>query len=186
MGTMGPGSARMEGLGRTPGKESDLECQGALLPRPVSPGVTPGPSQPGHHQPHPLCPPLPRTEGWLGGSRRSGGLTCLDLVPWAPAQPWKRVPVSPTPPHTRRSRSGLGPWVLGSDLGLSPSPRPRSSPPTEPPETGVCQHSDLGGDIGGESPEGPTLFSSTQLTEAEKSSEAQGRGAAPQGPQTFR
>ena len=48
----------------------------------------------------PAVPPSPRTEGWLGGSRRSGGLTCLDLVPWAPAQPWKRVPVSPTPPHT--------------------------------------------------------------------------------------
>ena len=80
LGTVGPGSARMEGLGRTPGKESDLECQGALLPRPVSPGVTPGPSQPGHHQPHPLCPPPPgQNAGWV----EAGGLGDSPAWTWS-------------------------------------------------------------------------------------------------------
>lgn len=82
----------------------------------------------------PAVPPSPRTEaGWveaggvggthLPGPGPMGASTALEESPHE---------VSPTP-HTQMLQVWSGPWVLGSDPGLSPSPRPRSSSPTEAP-----------------------------------------------------
>ena len=86
--TMVPGSARMEGLGRTSGKESDPKSQGAFSPR--FPSCHPGPSLIGHQQPRPAV--LPRDQGWWV---EAGGLGAHLVVP------------GPTGPNTALEESSL-------------------------------------------------------------------------------
>ena len=126
---MVPGSARMEGLGGTSGKEPDLRSQGTFSPRFPS---CHRPSQMGHQQPRPAVLPSDQGCGW---KQEVWGLTWLSLVPRAPAQPWKRVPCErPAPPHVLDAPGllcALGAGVR-SRLRTFPSP-PRKSVPTEPP-----------------------------------------------------
>ena len=46
-----------------------------------------------------------------------GGLTCLDLVPWALKQPCKRVPVRLSITHTQKLQAWSGPESLGHMWG---------------------------------------------------------------------
>ena len=73
---MVPGSARMEGLGRTSGKEPDLQSQGAFSPRFPS---CHRPSQTGHQWPRPAV--LPSDQGWWV---EAGGLGAHLVVPGSP------------------------------------------------------------------------------------------------------
>ena len=86
--TMEPGSARMEGLGRTSGKELELRSQGAFSPR--FPSCHPGPSQTGHPRPRPAV--LPTDQGWWV---EAGGLGAHLVVP------------GPTGPSTALEESSL-------------------------------------------------------------------------------
>ena len=124
-----PGSARMEGLGGTSGKEPDLRSQGTFSPRFPS---CHRPSQTGHQRPWPAVLPSDQGCGW---KQEVWGLTWLSLVPRAPAQPWKRVPCErPALPHVLDAPGLLCALRAGVRSGLRtfPSP-PRKSVPTEPP-----------------------------------------------------
>lgn len=113
------------GFGKDPWKGIRPGVSGCPSPSACLPRALPAwsPSAP------PVVPPSPRTEaGWveaggvggthLPGPGPMGASTALEESPHE---------VSPTP-HTQMLQVWSGPWVLGSDLGLSPSPSPKLLP----------------------------------------------------------
>ena len=101
------------------------------------------------------CAPLPQDRRLVGWKQEVWGTHLPGPGPMGASTALEESPheVSPTP-HTQMLQVWSGPWVLGSDLGLSPSPHPRSSPPTEVPVSPGLSGPSPGGE--GPNPSFPT------------------------------